>query len=111
MSATRQAPLLQAEQEHHFETSRARAQEVEHGDPPRFACQGAPDLRPFDGSEDFFGREGTLALAPTPQLFDQPHHGLVRTDVLPRERADRRRLQPIGGTQHEGREAGNGVER
>src|SRR3989454_1360857 len=111
VAAARQAPLLQPEQEHDLEAARASAQQVDHGDTSRLAGRGTADLGALDCRDELLWRKRPIELAPAAQLAEQSHDGVVGANVLPRELADRRRLEPIRGAQHGRGEAGDRVER
>src|SRR5205823_8933737 len=98
--ASRQAALLETEQEHDLEAARARAQKIKHRDTSRLRGGCSAYLRAFERGDNFLGRDGTVELAPAAQLGDQAHDGVVHTDVVPRRPADWWRLEPVSGAQH-----------
>ena len=111
MSAPGQPSLLEPEQEHDLEASRPGPQKIEHGHAPGLRCRCPSYVRTFERCHDFLGRDGTIELAPSPQLAEQAHDGVVRANVMARRLADRRGVESVGRAQHRAGQTGDRVER
>src|SRR5204863_7869569 len=71
-AATRQAPLLQPEDEDSVEAARARAQEVDHRDAPHVVACAASQRGTLDRRQNVLAGELSTELAPALELGEQP---------------------------------------
>ena len=110
-AATRQAPLLQPEDEDGVEAARAGAQEVDHGDAPRVVACAASQRGTLDRRQDVLAAQVSAELAPALELGEQPPQRLVRPQVEPARGVRRRPLQAVGVPQHSLRELPHRLDR
>src|SRR5512132_395436 len=101
LAPARQPALFEAEDEDDLVAPCAGAQKVDDVDPARFSSTGSADLGALQRGHDLVGSQRTAEREPALELTDQPVKGLERPEILARLLADRRRLESVGGTEHE----------
>src|SRR5262249_2638681 len=79
--ASRQAPLLETEDEDNVELPRASAEQVEDGNAPRVVAPRDPDREPLQGREDLFAGEVAFDHAAPLELPEQAPNRLVDDEV------------------------------
>src|SRR5512133_1741784 len=104
LAAARQRALFEAEHEDDLVTPRAGAQKVDDVAPARLSSTCSADLGAFQRGHDLVRSQRTAEREPALELADQPVEGLEGPQILARLLADRRRLEPVGRTEHEASE-------
>src|SRR5919201_3496515 len=104
--AARQPSLLDPQDEDDLETSRARSEEVEDGDPARFSCAPEANGCVLEQPHDLLASELAAEVAPAVELSGGAGHAPLGAQVESSLLARRRLLEAGGRAGHRAREVG-----
>ena len=110
-AATRQAPLLQPEDEDGVEAARAGAEEIDHRDAARVVARPAGQRGPFDRGRDVLAAQLPAELLPALELSEKPPQCLVGPEIEPARGVRRRSLEAVRVPEHSFRELPHRLDR